>query len=492
MRQSLDAVLLARLQVRGCQVLMRDEEASDIPHSGAVEMAATASAKTASARSVDPLAPAARSVADIAPVKVPQARPRRRRFVAGLSYLLSAIVVVGAFALLLANGVSGRFASLAREGVAQEGPGTAPANPPVPAKPPQVASTAPAADAPAAVGVPVLTAISEKRATPITANAVGRVESMASITVRTRVDGQVAKVLFQDGQAVNRGDVLYELDARQIDAQIRQAEAIVAKDRSQVVQAQRDVVRNDTLAKTNAGSLVNLQNAQTAQALAEATLAGDQAALDNLRVQRSYYTVTAPVTGRVGIGIQREGSAIRTGDSSGTLVTVNQIQPIYVNFSLQQKLLASLQSAAGRGGAKVVATVQGSGMVSSGRVAAVDNSADATSGNIGVRAIFENTNEGLWPGLLCNVSVTLGRDENAVVIPRDAVQSSQDGNIVFVVEHGVAKVRRVTVDRFEGATAILASGLSGGETVVTDGQLRLTEGTPVTTQPDKRRRGDPT
>jgi multidrug efflux system membrane fusion protein len=462
---------------------MRDEEASEISLSRTEEVVGATSARRDGRAAAAP-------AADVAAIEVP--RPKARRSLLGtLSYILSAAMVVGAFGLLLAAGLTGRFSSLAKDRAAQAGVGAAPASPPDPAKPVQIASATPAADAPAAApGVPVLTAVSEKRAAAITADAVGRVESIAAITVRTRVDGQIAKVLFKDGQAVTAGDVLYELDARQIDAQIRQAEAIVAKDRAQIVQTQRDVLRNDTLAKTNAGSIVNLQNAQTAEALAEATLAGDQAALDNLRVQRSYYTITAPVTGRVGIGIQREGSAIRTGDTSGTLVTVNQIKPIYVNFSLPQKLLASLQSASGRGGAKVVATVQGSGMVSSGRVAAVDNSADASSGNIGVRAIFENTNEGLWPGLLCGVSVTLGRDENAVVIPRDAVLSSQDGNIVFVVEHGLAKVKKITVDRFEGGIAIIASGLDGGETVVTDGQLRLTDGTSVTTQPDKRRRGD--
>ena len=318
---------------------------------------------------------------------------------------------------------------------------------------------------------------------------VGLVESMASITVRTRVDGQIAKVFFQDGQAVQQGDVLYELDARQIDAQIHQAQAIVAKDQSQIVQTKRDYARNDTLAKMNAGSILNLQNAQTAEALAEASLLADQAALDNLLVQRSYYTITSPVTGRVGIGLQREGSAIRTGDASGTLVTVNQIRPIYVNFSLPQKLFSSLQSANARGGAPVEATVQGSDVSAEGKVAAIDNSVDSSSGNIGVRAVFDNADEGLWPGLLCNVTVTLGHDEETVIVPRNAVQSSQDGNIVFIVEHGVARVKSVAVDRFEGATAVISSGLRGGETVVTDGQLRLTEGTPVTTLQDKRRGG---
>jgi len=457
---------------------MRSEEGSETSRSGTVEVESAAA--TSGDAALSRAAPAMGEDAPPAPVPGPAAGGRR--LIGLFSYILSAAAVVGAFGLLLGAGVTGRFASLAEDRVPQPGASSQATS--------QVASAEPAAEAPpAAQSVPVLTALSEKRAAPITADAVGRVESIASITVRTRVDGQIAKVLFKDGQPVRQGDILYELDARQVDAQIRQAEAIVAKDRAQIVQAQRDLTRNDTLAKTNAGSIVNLQNAQTAQALAEATLAGDQAALDNLRVQRSYYTITAPVTGRVGIGIQREGSAIRTGDTSGTLVTVNQIKPIYVNFALPQKLFASLQSAAGRGGAPVVATVQGSALQIDGNVAAIDNSADSTSGNIGVRAVFENANEGLWPGLLCNISVTLGRDDDAVIIARDAVQSSQDGNIVFVIEHGAAKVKKVVVDRFEGATAIISSGLAGGETVVTDGQMRLTDGTPVTTQPDKRRRG---
>jgi multidrug efflux system membrane fusion protein len=415
--------------------------------------------------------------------KFAPAKPARSKL-AILSYALSAAAVVAAFGFLLAAGLSGRFSSAAQDQASQSAPApgrTASAEP--------AASNQPSPVVPPAQAVPVLTSLSEKRPAPITEEAVGRVESMASITVRTRVDGQIAKVFFRDGQAVREGDVLYELDARQIDAQIRQAEAIVAKDQSQIVQTKRDFSRNDTLAKMNAGSILNLQNAQTAEALAEASLLADQAALDNLRVQRSYYTITSPVAGRVGIGLQREGSAIRTGDASGTLVTVNQIRPIYVNFSLPQKLFSSLQSANGRGGAPVLAVVQGSDVSAEGKVAAIDNSVDSSSGNIGVRALFDNADEGLWPGLLCNVTVTLGRDEETVIVPRNAVQSSQDGNIVFIIEHGVARVKSVTVDRFEGATAIISSGLRGGETVVTDGQLRLTDGTPVTTLQDKRRGG---
>ena len=455
---------------------MRNDDASEASFSEPEEIAGAVSAE----REVHaPPASEASAPSTQRPAK------RRHNILGILSYILSALVVVGAFTLLLAAGLTGRIYSLAKGDGSQT---SVTAGAPAQTK---LASAQPAAEAPAVVpnAVPVLTSVSEKRPAPITTDAVGRVESIAAITVRTRVDGQIAKVLFQDGQAVNQGDVLYELDARQIDSQIRQGEAIAAKDRAQIVQAKRDFVRNDTLAKTNAGSILNLQNAQTAEALAEAALEADEAALENLKVQRSYYTITSPVTGRVGIGIQREGSAIRTGDSSGTLVTVNQIKPIYVNFALPQKLFSTLQSASGRGGATVVATVQGSAVSTEGRVTAIDNSADPTSGNIGVRASFDNAEEALWPGLLCNVTVTLGRDEEAVVIPRDAVQSSQDGTIVYVIERGVAKVKRVKVDRFEGGSAIISEGLSGGETVVTDGQLRLVDGTPVSTSPDQRRPG---
>ncbi|MBV9111200.1 MAG: efflux RND transporter periplasmic adaptor subunit [Hyphomicrobiales bacterium] len=457
-------------------MLMRNEENQETSFDKREELVGGGNATQEVAASVSPPRD------DDAP-KLATSRPARS-VLALVSYVLSAAVVLGAFGFLLAAGLAGRFSSAAQD---QANRSTA-------SSPVHMASLEPAASAappptPPAQAVPVLTGLSEKRPAPITADAVGRVESMASITVRTRVDGQIAKVFFRDGQAVQQGDVLYELDARQIDAQIRQAEAIVAKDRSQIVQTKRDLARNDTLAKTNAGSILNLQNAQTADALAEANLLADQAALDNLRVQRSYYTITSPVSGRVGIGLQREGSAIRTGDASGTLVTVNQIRPIYVNFSLPQKLFSSLQSVNARGGVPVTATVQGSEVSAEGKIAAIDNSVDSTSGNIGVRAVFDNPDEGLWPGLLCNVTVTLGRDEETVIVPRNAVQSSQDGNIVFVIERGIAKVKPVTVDRFEGATAVLSSGLRGGETVVTDGQLRLTDGTPVTTLQDKGRRG---
>lgn len=454
---------------------MRNEESQEASFAEREELVAEGDASPKTAVAAVP------TRHEAAAPKLAPTKPARSTL-AILSYGLSAAAVVAVFAFLLVAGLSGRFSSVGQD------PASRPAAAPM-ASAERAASNQPAAPAALAQAVPVLTSVSEKRPAPITADAVGRAESIASVTVRTRVDGQIAKVFFQDGQAVQQGDVLYELDARQIDAQIRQAEAIVAKDQSQIVQAKRDFARNDTLAKMNAGSILNLQNAQTAEALAEASLLADQAALDNLRVQRSYYTITSPVAGRVGIGLQRDGSAIRTGDASGTLVTVNQIRPIYVNFSLPQKLFSSLQSANARGGAPVVARVQGSEVSAEGKVAAIDNSVDSSSGNIGVRAIFDNADEGLWPGLLCNVSVTLGRDEETVIVPRNAVQSSQDGNIVFVVEHGAAKVKPVTVDRFEGATAIISAGLSGGETVVTDGQLRLTDGTPVTTLQDKRRGG---
>ena len=353
------------------------------------------------------------------------------------------------------------------------------ANPARPAPGPKTADAA----------VPVMIAEARREDVPVFLTGLGTVTAYNSVLIRSRVDGQILKLDFSEGQEVRAGDTLVEIDPKPLKALLSQAQAGMAKDQAQLANAKLDLTRATQL--QNSGS-VTKQQFDAARALVDqidASTKVDEAVIDAAEVQLGYTTIRTPIDGRVGTRLVDVGNLVRASDTTG-IVTVNQIKPIYVNFSLPQKLFATLQSASGRGGAKVVATVQGSGMVSSGRVTAIDNSADATSGNIGVRATFENTNEGLWPGLLCNVSVTLGRDENAVIIPRAAVLSSQDGNIVFVIEHGAAKVKKVKVDRYEGANAIIASGLDGDETVVTDGQLRLTDGTPVTDAPDKRRPGE--
>jgi len=248
---------------------------------------------------------------------------------------------------------------------------------------------------------------------------------------------------------------------------------------AQLEQAQRDVVRNEALAANEFASKVNLENSKTQVATFSAQLAADRAALDSLKVQLSYYTISAPISGRVGVAGIRVGNIAKTGDGSVPFAIINQISPIYVAFSVPQRFLPDIKTALNDPLAKVEATFQGSNSVSIGKIAVVDNAIDTSSGTVTVRAIFDNANESLWPGSLCNVRVTLKVPDNVVSAPKEAVQSGPKGSLVFVVTDGRAKVAPVKVGRtVDGQTEII-EGLSGNEKLVTDGQIQLVDGVKV-------------
>jgi len=327
--------------------------------------------------------------------------------------------------------------------------------------------------------VPVLLGEAKLGSLPMRIDTIGTVQPVASVTLRPRVEGQIIDVAFADGAVVHAGDVLVRLDQRSIEAQIRQAEATVARTSAQLEQAQRDVVRNEALAANEFASKVNLENSKTQVATFSAQLAADKAALDSLKVQLSYYTISAPISGRVGVAGIRVGNIAKTGDGSVPFAIINQISPIYVAFSVPQRFLPDIKTALTDPLAKVEATFQGSNSVSIGKIAVVDNAIDTSSGTVTVRAIFDNANETLWPGSLCNVRVTLKVPDNVVSAPREAVQSGPKGSLVFVVTDGRAKVTPVKVGRtVDGQTEIL-EGLSGKEKLVTDGQIQLVDGVKV-------------
>jgi multidrug efflux system membrane fusion protein len=331
---------------------------------------------------------------------------------------------------------------------------------------------------PAPRAVSVYTAQAVRKDVPFKVDAIGTVQPVVSIAVRSRVDSQVEKVHFEDGALVREGDLLFTLDSRSIDAQIRQAEATLARDRAQLEKANRDVERIQGLADRGTAGQVQLADAKTNVEVLKATVAQDEAQLQTLRVQRTYYEIRSPATGRVGISGVRPGAVVRAGsDTTAALATVNQLSPIYVAFALPERLIPALREAGDK--AVVDAALQGDVTVSGGKIAFIDNTVDAQTATIMVRASFDNKDERLWPGTLANVRVTLRIDPNAVVVPAEAIQSGQRGAFVFVVENNVAKVRPVTVARTFNGEAIVASGLSGGETVVTDGQLSLREGSRV-------------
>jgi RND family efflux transporter MFP subunit len=309
----------------------------------------------------------------------------------------------------------------------------------------------------------------------------GYEQPVVSVAIRPRVDSQVVEVLFEDGATVKAGELLFKLDSRAIDAMVEQADATLARDRASLEKAKRDVERFSALVAKGTTSKVTLADAQTAVDVLAATVKQDQASLDNLRAQRSYYDIYSPATGRIGISGVRPGTVVRSDNTSAPLATVNQMTPIYVTFGVAERYIPDLRAAGSK--ASVEVTLQNGTEIKGGNVAFIENSVDPQTGTILVRALFDNKDERLWPGTLTNTSVMLRMDKNVVTVPNEAVQNGQRGNFVFVVENGAAKVRAVTVARTVDGEAVVTDGLKGDETVVTDGQLSLRDGVHVSIKP---------
>lgn len=324
--------------------------------------------------------------------------------------------------------------------------------------------------------VTIVSARAERRPMPVRIDAIGTVQAISTVNIRSRVDSQIMAVEFRDGATVNKGDVLFRLDSRQLEAQLRQAEANVARDKASLIAAEADLRRAEELSRREIATDQRLDTARTAVSTLRAAIRGGEAAVDSLRVQLSYYTITAPVSGRIGVAGLKEGNIAKSGDSSATLATINQIDPIYVGFAVAQRYLPEIREAMQAKTAAVLATQQGVGRSVEGTIAVIDNAVDATTGTIQMRASFDNPAETLWPGALCQVRLTLRTEPDAVTVPREAVQTGQNGAYVFVIENGLARARAVVVSRNVDDRAVVASGLAGGETVVIDGQLLLTEG----------------
>jgi multidrug efflux system membrane fusion protein len=320
---------------------------------------------------------------------------------------------------------------------------------------------------------------------PVVLEALGTVTPIRSVAVKSRIDNEILDVHFADGAVVKTGDLLLSLDPRATEAQIRQVEGNVAKDQAQLEGAERDVRRYTELVAKSATPILNLENAKTAADSFRAALKSDNGALENLKVQLSYCTVRAPISGRISQANVKVGNFVRSADTV-PIAVINQIAPIYVSFTVPQRSLPDVRQALAAETASVEAVIPGDPRRASGQVTMIENAVDAATGMATVRATMPNTDELLWPGSLVTVKLTL-RSEEAVAIPSVAVQVSQTGTFVFVVKNGVATVQPVKVGRTMGDRAIIESGLNGGESVVTDGHLLLTDGTRVT--PRERKAG---
>jgi RND family efflux transporter MFP subunit len=325
----------------------------------------------------------------------------------------------------------------------------------------------------------------ERKSVPVDVDSIGTVTPISSVALKSRLETTILAVHFEDGARVNEGDLLFTLDARQIDAQIEQAEGMLAKDQAQLEGAQRDLRRYTDLVAKGATTQVNVDNAKTQSDILIGTIKADQAALDNLKVQKSYTLIRSPFSGRISAANVKIGNFVRPADTV-PLAVINQMAPVYVTFAIPQRVLVDLRDAMAKGDSKVIATIPGHQRSEDGKVAMVENSVDSTTGMVTVRGIMNNTNETLWPGILVQTKLII-RSEDAVVVPTVAVQRSQEGNYVFVVRDGVAKKQPVKVNRTSQGTSVISEGLSGDESVVVDGQLLLSDGSRV--EPRTRKAG---
>src|SRR5258705_2817180 len=323
----------------------------------------------------------------------------------------------------------------------------------------------------------------ERKPVPVDVDSIGTVTPISSVALKSRVETTIVSVHFEDGAKVNEGDLLFTLDARQIDAQIEQAVGMLAKDQAQLEGAQRDFKRYGELIGKGATTQVNLDNAKTAADILIGTIKADQSALDNLKVQKSYTTIRAPFSGRIGAANVKVGNFVRPADLT-PLAVVDQMAPVYVAFAVPQRVLVDLRESMAKGASGVTATIPGHQRSESGKVAMVDNTVDSTTGMVTVRGIMNNENETLWPGTLVATKLVI-RNEDAIVVPTVAVQRSQNGNYVFVVRDGAAKVQPVKVDRTSQGVSVISEGLTGDESVVVDGQLLLSDGTRVESRAKK-------
>jgi membrane fusion protein, multidrug efflux system len=341
--------------------------------------------------------------------------------------------------------------------------------------------------APAHPAVPVVVAVAKREPTPVRLDAVGTVQTIASVAVKSRLDGQIAELRVQDGQYVKAGDPVLLLDSRAAEAQVRQMEAQQARDRAQLANAKRDVARFTPLVAKDFVSHQQYDTAATTAQALEASVKADEAALENARVLLTYYSITAPMDGRIGTIALKAGSNVKANDVP--ILTINQTKPIWVAFSLAESDFPAVRRAMEAGAVEVdVAAPGDSEAPERGRVAFFENAIDTTTGTISLKATFDNPQERLWPGEFVNVSVMLSVEQEALVVPQAAVQVGQSNTYVFVVTpDNTAEMRPVQVSRTVAGKSVIAKGLEAGEQVVTDGQLRLTNGSRVEIRPADRR-----
>ena len=329
-------------------------------------------------------------------------------------------------------------------------------------------------------GVPVQTAVVRRQTVPVLLRNIGAVQAYQAVLVRARVDGTLTKIFFTEGQDVKPGDMLAQIDPRPYAATLAQAQAKEAADEAQMANAIRDQARYSSLVSKDFASRQQLDTQTAMVAQFQAQIKGDQAAIASARLNLDFTNITSPIDGRTGLRMVDAGNLIHATDSQG-IVTITQIHPISVFFTLPQDTLPAIQAAMAKSTLKVQAfTPDDTTELSTGQLQTTDNTIDSTTGTIRLKAVFDNPDNKLWPGQFVNAHLELGTIPNALTVPSVSVQRGPNGLYVYVVKpDNTVAPTPIDVKQDDGTTAVVTKGLDEGVQVVTNGQSRLQNGTRV-------------
>jgi multidrug efflux system membrane fusion protein len=337
-------------------------------------------------------------------------------------------------------------------------------------------------EAPKAIpAVPVAVASVTQKTIPVHLSAIGNVEAYSTVAVKARVGGELHQVFFREGQEVQKGDLLFQIDPRPYEAALAEARAKLARNVALARKAEEDAARYASLIHKNVVSQEQYDQVRANRASLQAAVKADEAAVENARLQLSYCAIHAPITGRTGSLLVHPGNMVKPNDDKESMVVIRQIQPIFVTFSVPEQYLPEIRRRWAADSLKVKASLRdGTEGSLEGELSFIDNAVDPTTGTIRLKATFANEDHTLWPGQFVDAALLLTFQRDALVVPSHAIQTGQKGPFVFSVKPDMTvEARPVEVGRTVGGETVVARGLAPGERVVTDGQLRLFPGARV-------------
>ena len=328
--------------------------------------------------------------------------------------------------------------------------------------------------------VPVVAATVQQKDVPVRIHAIGAVEAYSTVSVKTQITGELTGVFFKEGDDVHQGQLIFTLDKRPYEAALNQAQSNLAKDEASAAMARVQQNRYQQLVKEGVVSKEQYDQLESTAQAADAAVAADKAAVANAKVQLIYCSIYSPINGRTGPLLLHQGNMIKANDTP-SLVTINQVEPIYVTFTVPQQYLGEVKHYSAAGALPVEAVIpsdsRGPAM---GKLSFIDNQVDSTTGTIKLKGVFENRDRRLWPGQFVDAYLRLKTQANAVVIPSQAIQNGQQGQFVYVIkDDNTVEARTITASAAEPGEMVVQTGLAAGERIVTDGQMRLIPGSKV-------------